>query len=55
MTAKEAAPSKEAIEIESMEDSTEEVAEAAIPGMDDDEELDTPPEGVKPEDAAESE
>ena len=55
MTAKEAAPSKEAIEIDAIEDSTEEIAAIGLPDMDDDDDMDTPPEGVTPEDAAEAE
>jgi uncharacterized protein (TIGR02300 family) len=49
MTAKEAAPSKEAITLESMDESTDEADSAAIPNLEDDDEIGAPPEGVEPE------
>ena len=48
MTAKEAAPSKEAIEIESIDDAPAD-ADDEVPAIGDDDDLGSPPEGVEVE------
>lgn len=49
MTAKEAAPSKEAIEIESIDEPNEESDGDEVPSFTDDDDMGAPPEGVEPE------